>query len=74
MAAGSFSFGENKGLPLRHVRTRYLVWVCSQGHLCKLYPHEIRAALAEVRRRLNESGRVETELLGDIPEAASDLI
>ena len=68
------TFGEYKARPLRDVPTCRLFWLCSQPKLCALHQNEMRVLIDELRSRLAEPGRVETELLGDVPTAARGLI
>jgi hypothetical protein len=68
------TFGEHKGQPVSAIPTHRLLWHCTQEAARKTRPNDIRALIAELRQRLSEPGRVETELLGDVPIVARDLI
>lgn len=74
MARASLGFGVHIDRPITGLQSSYLLWVCSQGALRNKYPDSIRVALAELRSRLAEPGRIESELLSDVPTAARDLI
>jgi hypothetical protein len=74
MNEARLSFGEYRKTSAQDVPTFYLVWACGRGVLRKKYPDSIRLAIGELRRRAAEPGRLEADLLGDSPTAASDLI
>jgi hypothetical protein len=66
--------GKHRGKLVSELRTPYLLWVLAQDWIRDGYRNTARAVYAELRRRFQDPDRIEAELMGGVPYAASDLI